>query len=213
MVFWLLKTRSTSWRRIVSVSTGCPGTCPAAVTGMWPWKFCSETNVTNNAAVATNMTTTNAVCYTKKSNVVEPTSCDFSSRTSCEWYFFISLSLPSLYGHRVVTGHGQLGENDVVDVLCSRVWAQAILFWLSSRRQLSLFCLSLAGEAARVYHTCNLWTYCEGMFGVCLWVSMVLRPSALQLSCGYMTNGNRARGQETVSFGYFVYITFVNVFS
>ena len=35
MAFWLLKTRSTSWRRIVSVSIACPGTCPAAVTGTW----------------------------------------------------------------------------------------------------------------------------------------------------------------------------------
>jgi len=72
MAFWLLKTRSTSWRRIVSVSTGCPGACPGAVTGMWYWKFCSETNVTNNAAVATNVTITIAVVYAKRPNTVVP---------------------------------------------------------------------------------------------------------------------------------------------
>ena len=72
MAFWLLKTRSTSWRRIVSVSTGCPGACPAAVTGMWHWKFYSETNVTNNAAIATNMTITKAVFYAKRPNTVVP---------------------------------------------------------------------------------------------------------------------------------------------
>jgi len=44
---------------------------------MWYWKFCSENNVTNNAAVAINMTITIAVFYAKRPNTVVPQLSDY----------------------------------------------------------------------------------------------------------------------------------------
>jgi hypothetical protein len=39
-----------------------------------------------------------------------------SAQSQLQEIFLISLSLPSLYGHRGAIGHGQLGEKNVMDL-------------------------------------------------------------------------------------------------
>jgi hypothetical protein len=160
---------------------------------------------------------------TYKANVTlcsdEPTSSDSGSRTSWEC-FYIYLSLPSLYGHRAAIGHGQLGEKNVVDVSFWVSGLEYVQFCFDCHREDSSvsFVSGWLGSRLWVCSACNLGTYCETIIWS-LWASVVLRPRALQSSCGYVTEGNTWQrvisvgGRKTISVGYFVYITFVSVFS